>query len=183
MPVLVVLRLLSGVHKRLETHAALGVWACSVLKSEEHPGEALPYLTGQINIQRTEKEILRAGGRKLVVKAVITAVGERLQTWSVASSVSTGFLSPPVSIQRTAKNLSITNVLRWKRVHIFGIWAVAFVLPLKTSPLEFMEHLCTSLWWRCREALKMEQTSATHLVVPRQSPSECVLCHLKYAPV
>lgn len=82
-----------------------------------------------------------------------------------ASSVSTGFLPPPLSMQGTAKNLSIINVLRWKRVHISGTRVVAFVRALKRSPPKFVQHLFT-LGWRCREALNMAQIRATHLVVP-----------------
>jgi len=62
------------------------------------------------------------------------------------SSVSTGFLPTPLSTQGIAKSLRITSVLRWKRVHVFGTLVVAFVLSLKTTPPEFVQHLLTSLW-------------------------------------
>lgn len=42
-------------------------------------------------------------GRKLGVKAVITVVAERLQTWS------TDFLAPPPSTQGITKNLGIAK--------------------------------------------------------------------------
>ena len=175
----------SGVHKRLETHAALGVWTCSVLKSEEKPEEALPYpKPGRVNKHSEDRERdTRDGWKKGGGKSSYHSCWRETTDVERASSICTGFLPPPLSTQGTAKNLSITNVLGWKRVHIFGTWAVAFVLALKTSP-EFVQHLFATLLWRCREALNMAQISVTHLVVPsRVSQSECVLCHFEYAPV
>lgn len=78
-------------------------------------------------------------GRKLVIKAVTTVAGERLQTQTVVPPVSVLVSSP--SSTCAVKNLSIINALRWKRVHIFGTWVVAFVLALKTSPPEFVQLL------------------------------------------
>jgi len=57
LPVLVVLMLLSGARKRLETCAALRVWTCSVLKFEEQTKEALPYLKPSRTNKYSEKEI------------------------------------------------------------------------------------------------------------------------------
>lgn len=173
LPVLVMLMPLGRTHKRLETHVARGDWTCSVLKFEEQPGKALPYLKpgGANKYSEDRGRDTRDGWKKAGDESSYQSCWREAVDMKRASSACTVFLPPPLSVQGTATEF----------LSVLHGWIV-FVLVLKTSP-GFVQHLF-ALWWRYREALNMEQTSATHLEVPsHMSQSERVLCYTKYVPV
>lgn len=172
LPVLAMCVLLGGTHTRLETRAALGDWTCAVLQLKEQPGRALPYRKpGRVNTYAEDRGgDTRHGWKNAGDKSSYQSCWREAADTKHASSACAVFLPPPPNVQGTATGL--LSVLRG--------W-IGFVLALKTAPV-FVQPVFT-LWWRSREALSMEQTSATDSVVPSHgSPSEDALCYTGCAP-